>query len=122
MRPWCSMRRDDQIRLRHMLDAAEDARSFVVGRDREDLEKDRMLALALVRSIEIIGEAGARVSAEGRAEVPQIPWTEIVAMRNRLIHGYFDVNLDIVWETTQKDLPPLVDTLRSILFGQEHRP
>ena len=105
-----------------MVDAAEDASSFVVGREREDLEKDRMLALALVRSIEIIGKAGARVSAQGRAEVPRIPWTEIVAMRNRLIHGYFDVDLDIVWETTQKVLPPLVDTLRNTLLGQEHRP
>jgi uncharacterized protein with HEPN domain len=116
------MRRDDEIRLRHMLDAAEDALNFVTGKKREDLDKDRMLALALVRSIEIIGEAGARVSAEGRAEVPQIPWMEIVAMRNRLIHAYFDVDLDIVWETVRNDLPPLVATLKSILFGQEHTP
>lgn len=116
------MHRDDEIRLRHMLDAAEDALSFAVGTEREDLDKDRMLALALVRSIEIIGEAGARVSAEGRAEAPQIPWVEIVAMRNRLIHAYFDVDLDIVWETVQNDLPPLVATLKSILFGEEHTP
>ncbi len=98
-----------------MLDAAEDALSFVVGREREDLEKDRMLALALVRSNEIIGEVGARVSAEGHAEVPQIPWTEIVAMRNRLIHAYFDVDLDIVWQTVENDLPPLVTALKSVL-------
>jgi uncharacterized protein with HEPN domain len=114
------MRRDDEIRLRHMLDAAEDARTFVVGRDREDLEKDRMLALALVRSIEIIGEAGARVSAEGRDKVPEVPWTEIVAMRNRLIHGYFDVDLDIVWSTTQEDLPPLINILKTVLRRREN--
>jgi uncharacterized protein with HEPN domain len=109
------MRADDSIRLRHMLDAARDALSFVVGREREDLDRDRMLALALVRSIEIIGEAGARVSAEGRTEVPGIPWAEIIAMRNRLIHAYFDVDLDIVWETVKNDLPPLVATLERIL-------
>ena len=98
-----------------MLDAAEDALSFVVGREREDLGKNRMLALALVRSIEIIGEAGARVSEEGRAEVPDLPWREIVAMRNRLIHAYFDVDLDVVWRTVEDDLPTLVAVLRSVL-------
>jgi uncharacterized protein with HEPN domain len=71
-----------------MLDAAEDAVSFVVGRRSEDLDTDRMLALALVRSMEIVGEAGARISVEGRAEIPSVPWREIVAMRNRLIHAY----------------------------------
>lgn len=80
--------------------------------------KERMLALALVQSIEIIGEASARVSAEGRAEAPQIPWTEIIAMRNRLIHGYFDVDLDIVWQTVNDDLPPLVATVQNILTGR----
>lgn len=105
-----------------MLDAARDALSFVVGREREDLDTDRMLALALVRSIEIIGEAGSRVSPEGRTEIPAIPWAEIVAMRNRLIHAYFDVDLDIVWETVKNDLPPLVSTLDRVLDGQEQDP
>lgn len=97
-----------------MLDAAEEAVGFVAGKQREDLDSDRMLTLALVRCIEIIGEAGARVSAEGRAEAPDIPWDEIVAMRNRLIHAYFDVNLDIVWQTIEDDLPPLIATLKDI--------
>lgn len=105
-----------------MLDAARDALSFVVGREREDLDTDRMLALALVRSIEIIGEAGSRVSPEGRTEIPAIPWAEIVAMRNHLIHAYFDVDLDIVWETVKNDLPPLVSTLDRVLDGQEQDP
>ncbi len=114
------MRRDDEIRLRHMLDAAEDAVRFVVGRKREDLDTDRMLALALVRSIEIVGEAGARVSEEGRAEAPDVPWREIVAMRNRLIHAYFDVDLEVVWRTVKDDLPPLVTTLENILSEQDN--
>ena len=68
-----------------MLDSAEEAVSFAVGKRREDLDADRMLALALVKSIEIVGEAEARISEEGRNELPNVPWREIVAMRNRLI-------------------------------------
>jgi uncharacterized protein with HEPN domain len=75
-----------------------------------------MLVLALVKSsIEIIGEAGARVSLEGRDATPDVPWLEIIAMRNRLIHVYFDVNLDVVWETVRQDLPSLVDALQGAL-------
>lgn len=80
----------------------------MAGRSREDLDANRMLALALVRSIEVIGEAGSQVSQEGRTEAPNIPWAEIVAMRNRLIHAYFDVNLDVVWQTVEEDLPQLM--------------
>jgi uncharacterized protein with HEPN domain len=102
-----------------MLAAAEEAVGFADGRDRDDLDADRMLALALVRSIEIVGEAGARVSEEGRAAVPDVPWREIVAMRNRLIHAYFDVDLDIVWQTIKEDMPPLIVTLKDALSEQE---
>lgn len=98
-----------------MLDSAREAVDFAAGKNREDLDENRMLALALVRCIEIVGEAGARVSHEGRAEAPSLPWVEIVAMRNRLIHAYFDVNLDIVWQTVNEDLPPLINTLENTL-------
>jgi uncharacterized protein with HEPN domain len=81
------MRRDDEIRFRHMLDAAEAAMGFVAGKDRDDLDFDRMLALALVRSIEIVGEAGARVSEEGRAAVPDVPWREIVSRDSTNVWG-----------------------------------
>ncbi len=87
-----------------MLDSAEEAVAFVAGKNRGDLNADRMLALALVRSIEIIREAGARVSKEGRSGVPEVPWREIVTMRNRLIHAYFDVDLDLVWRTVGEGL------------------
>lgn len=102
-----------------MLDAAEEAVGFATGRDRADLDADRMLALALVRSVEIVGEAGARVSDEGRAAVPDVPWREIVAMRNRLIHAYFDVDLDIVWQTVKEDMPPLIATLKDALSERQ---
>ena len=78
-----------------------------------------MLVLALVKSIEIVGEAGARVSEEGRAATADLPWPEIVAMRNRLVHAYFDVNLDIVWETVRKELPALIIVLQDALNERE---
>jgi uncharacterized protein with HEPN domain len=109
------MRRDDAIRLQHMLEAARYALSFIAGKDRSDLDSDKMLVLALVKSIEIIGEAASKVSLEGRATWAGLPWQDIVAMRNRLIHAYFDINLDIVWSTLTQDLPPLVAELEKAL-------
>jgi uncharacterized protein with HEPN domain len=113
------MREDDRVRFYHLLDVAREALSFAKDRERRDLDTDRMLVLALVKSIGIIGEAGARVSKEGRDATPDIPWPEIVAMRNRLVHAYFDVNLDVVWETVRKDLPTLVGALQGALNDSE---
>ncbi len=100
--------------MRHMLEAAAEARSFASGATHDSLKQDRKLALALVRCIEIIGEAAAKVSDECRRECPAIPWASIIAMRNRLIHAYFDIDLDRVWDTIQDDLPPLVAELETI--------
>ena len=111
------MRRDDAVRIQHMLDAAREACAFAKERGREDLNSDRQLTLALVKDIEIIGEAATRVSAETRMAYPSLPWLESVAMRNRLIHGYFDINLDIVWATVSEELPPLIAQLERILFS-----
>jgi uncharacterized protein with HEPN domain len=109
------MRKDDSIRLRHMLDAAREAESFSRSKTRKSLDSDRKLALALIRCIEIIGEAAAQISNESREALPQIPWSDIIAMRNRLIHAYFDINLDILWKTIIEDLPPLISELDKIL-------
>ena len=106
---------DDAMRLRHMLEAARDALSFVAGKTREDLSSDRMLALSLVKSIEIIGEAASKVSPACKTQFDEIPWPDIIAMRNRLIHAYFDVNLDIVWQTIKQELPQLIAQLEKAL-------
>ena len=98
----------DKILLQHMLDAAKEALSFASGKTRTDLETNRMLVLSLVKDIEIIGEAASRVSEEFKASYPQIPWQEIIGMRNRLIHVYFDVDLDVLWSTVTKNLPQFV--------------
>jgi len=107
--------KDDLIRFRHMLDAAREALGYAQGRSREDLNENTMLARALVKCIEIVGEAAARISQETKDQVTALPWTDIVAMRNWLIHAYFDIDLDQVWATITDDLPPLIDELEKIL-------
>ncbi|HEX5506861.1 MAG TPA: DUF86 domain-containing protein [Thermomicrobiales bacterium] len=101
--------------MQHMLEAARDALSFIGGHSRSDLDGDRMLTLAVVKCIEIIGEAASQVSAECRAQHPSVPWRQATGTRNRLIHGYFEVDLDIVWDTVAQNLPPLVLELEQIL-------
>jgi uncharacterized protein with HEPN domain len=90
-----------------MVEAAENAERFIVGKRRADLDIDPMLLFALVRAIEIIGEAASKVSAAQRAASAAVPWTAIVAMRNRLVHAYFDIDRDIVWKTVTEEIPPL---------------
>ena len=102
-----------------MLDAAEQAASFVKGRERGDLETDPQLCLALLRALEILGEAASRVSNETRHAHPEIPWRRIVNTRNRLIHAYFDIDLDIVWTTATRSVPELVPMLREILHPRD---
>lgn len=109
------MQKDDSLRLRHMLDAAREAESFIKNKTRESLETDRKLVLALVKSVEIVGEAASRVTTQCREDLPQIPWLEIIGTRNRLIHAYFDIDLDILWKTVLEDLPPLISELARIL-------
>jgi len=98
-----------------MLDAADEALAFVAGRNKEDLNRDRMLLLSVVKELEIIGEAASRVTSECRAEVPGIPWPNIIGARNRLTHGYFDWNAEIIWSTLTSDLPKLAGQLRRAL-------
>ena len=109
------MRKDDAIRLRHMVEAAREALSFSQGKDRKDLTSSRMLVLSLIKSIEIIGEAASTVTQQFRELHPEIPWKDIVAMRNRLIHVYFDIDLDRVWDTITDDLPRLILVLEKVI-------
>ncbi len=108
------MQRRDRVRLRHMVEAAEAAQRFVEGRNRPDLDSDQMFRFALVRAVEIVGEAAGKVSAETRIETPGIPWNTVIGMRNRLVHVYFEINLDILWTTATQALPPLLAYLKSL--------
>ena len=105
---------DNTTRLKHMLDASKKAISFVNDRTFQDLEEDELLALALVKLIEIVGEAASRISKEYQAEHPEIPWSAMIGMRNRLVHAYFDINLKVLWQTTQEDLPSLINELNKL--------
>ena len=109
------MQPDDRWRITHMVEAAEQALAFVQGRDRADLGTDAMLRMALTRAVEVVGEAAAQVSEAGRAEFPAVPWPQIVGMRNRLVHAYFDINQSVLWDTVQLALPALLVQLRVIL-------
>ena len=108
-------RRDDSLRLGDMLAAARDARAFVAGKAERDLAHDRQLTLALLKCLEIIGEAAARVGEGSRAKYPALPWADMVGMRNRLVHVYFDVDLALLWTTVRDDLPGLIAELERIL-------
>lgn len=108
-------RHDDFVAFRHMLDHAREAVGMIAGKAPEDLSKERMLELALIRLVEIVGEAASRVSQTGQAKSPDIPWREVIGMRNRLIHGYDSVDLNVLWDTVELDLPPLITQLEKIL-------
>lgn len=100
----------------HMIEACEDIGRFLSGRRADDLETDRMLLFALVRALEVLGEAAHGVTPETQAKAPAIPWSLVVATRNRLIHGYFDVDAEIVWRTAAEEVPRLLPGLSELLM------
>jgi uncharacterized protein with HEPN domain len=106
---------NDPVRMRHMLEAAYKIRKHTSGRSRADLDTDELLALGVVRLIEILGEAASQITEETRVHYPQVQWQDIADMRNRVIHGYFSIELDIVWNTVTENIPPLIAALETIL-------
>jgi len=98
-----------------MLDYARHAAGAVSEKARVDLDSDFVLAAALERFIEVIGEAASKISEPTKAGLPQIPWREIVGMRNRLVHGYASVDHDIVWDVVSGDLAEVIDELEKVL-------
>lgn len=109
------MNEHDRIRLAHMLDAAREAIAFTESHTLDSFRDDRKTVLAVVKDIEIIGEAAARLSHDIQVTHSEIPWPQIVGMRNRLIHAYFDIEVETVWKTVHEDLPALIVVLQRIL-------
>jgi len=103
------MNDNDLVRLQHILDYAREARYIASKHKRTDLYSDRILMHALVRLVEVIGEAAANVSQETQTQLPQIKWKAIIGMRNKLIHAYNKIDLYILWNTVIYDLPKLVE-------------
>jgi len=106
---------DDRIPLRHMRDHAAEVVALTQTSSRQELEESRLFQLALTRLVEIVGEAANRVSTQGRRSHPEVPWAKAIAMRNRVIHGYDILDLDMLWDTATLDLPGLVPILDRIL-------
>lgn len=106
--------RDERVYLTDMLAAARACLLYMAGRSRSDLDDDPMLRDAVVRQLEVLGEAASRVGTETRLANPAVPWRGLTGMRNVLIHAYHRVDLDEVWQTTAVDLPPLLKVLERL--------
>jgi uncharacterized protein with HEPN domain len=109
------MENRDLIRLKHMLDSVEAILSFTKGKRRTSLDNNRLFSSAVLRELEIVGEAAGKISEETKKKFPHLPWKAIVGTRNRLIHAYFDVNHDIIWKTIKEYLPILQKQINKII-------
>ena len=105
----------DAALLLDMLLAARDAKAFTAGLDETSFLASRLHQNAVIRSLEVIGEAAAKVSVATKGSYPDIPWRDITGMRHRLIHGYGDVRLDLVWAVLRDRLAPLIATLTDLV-------
>jgi len=109
------MPKDDTVYVGHMLDNARKARSLLGDRDRATYDLDETLRLALAHLLQVVGEAARRVSDGFRDQHLDIPWKAIIGMRHKVVHDYMDVDVDIVWDTVTRELPPLIAQLEAIL-------
>jgi uncharacterized protein with HEPN domain len=105
----------DRVFIAQTIEAAEAAIEFCEGETREQFLGDRLVAFAVVRAIQLVGQAARGVSDEVQAAHPEIPWRQMVGMRNVVVHDYADVDLALVWKTVREDLPGLIERLRAIL-------
>ena len=107
------MNREYSDFLKDMLDNAQRAIQFTKGMDYKSFAEDDKTVYAVIRAVEIIGEAAAKIPEEVRAQYPHIPWREVKGMRNKLAHHYFGINMEVVWQTVQEDLPLLITALKN---------
>lgn len=112
------MLHDDKAHLIDILEAAKLAIGYVTGKSHEDFVSDSQCQDAVIRRVEIIGEAARRVSADTRTKHSELPWDSMMGMRNILIHEYDEVDFDVVWETVQRDLPSLIQKLEKIISSK----
>ena len=115
-------KRSERVRVRDMIDVVREAATLVQGRSRGDLDTDIALKRALERLVEIVGEAAKGVSDGTRVLAPSVPWRELAGMRDKVIHSYFEVDLNIVWETATKELPSYLSPLEALLNALPQNP
>jgi len=113
------MENKDLTRFNHMLDSTRNILSFAKGRKKADLDKDRQFLSAVLREFEIVGEAAGKISEKTKKRFPTIPWKEVIGMRNRLIHAYFDIDHDMIWNTIRNNLPTFLLHLEQIIQSIE---
>lgn len=106
---------DDSVYLRHMLSHAREALEIYRSTTPATLQESRVYQLALLHLIEIVGETASRISHETKSQLDMLPWRGMVTMRNRIIHGYDTINIRILWDTIETDLPKLVATLENLV-------
>src|SRR5262245_2967257 len=106
---------DDRLPMLQMLEHAREAVELTRGRTRAELETNRVLQLALVHLVQLVGEAATRVSGIGRAKYPEVPWAQAITTRHRMVHGYDRIDHGVVWDTIADDFPPLVAALARAL-------
>lgn len=106
---------DDKARLGHIFDAISAIEKYVAGVEKDDFLENNMMQDAVMRQIEIIGEAAGRISEGLQDDYPELPWMEMRAIRNKIVHDYLEINTDIIWDTVQNDLPALKDQIKSLL-------
>ncbi len=109
------MKREYADFLQDMLNNAELALDFVQGMEYDEFFEDEKSRYAVMRALEVIGEAARQIPDDVRAANPEIPWREITAMRNKLMHEYFGANMKVVWRTVQEDLPTIIPILKRML-------
>ena len=113
-------KRDPNVRLLHMRNYAHKAVAMVQGQARRDLDSDEKLRLALTHLVELVGEAASQVPAGVRKQYPQVPWMKAIAMRHRLVHGYDQIDFDILWRILSVELPGILEQLEAIL-AENHK-
>jgi len=109
------MKKDDSVYLHHIIDAFALIEHYMDNASHEEFLRNRLLQDGVIRQLEVMGEAARNISEDLRNEHPQIPWRQMIGLRNRMIHAYFNVDLQIIWEIVKGDIPDLKQKMKQLL-------
>lgn len=115
------MIKDDMVYLNHIMDAISRIEEYVYGLTHDDFIENYLIQDGVIRQIQVMGEATKKISDNTRGKYPDIPWKDIAGMRDKLIHDYFGIDLDAVWDTVEKDIPVLKDEIQAVIKELKNR-